>query len=83
MGLLFCYLVTQPLGNEDAAWIGGFTAVEGEQQIQGWEVKDINLRATAWASACDDVCNAISVAIVYANARTACEFFCVGIKLGK
>ncbi len=78
-----CLKVTQPLGNEDAAWVGGCAAEEGEQQIQSWEVKDINLRTTAWASAGEDICNAISVAIVDANANATSEVFCVGHELGK
>ena len=40
-----------PLGNKDAAGVGWIAAVEGEQQIQGWEAKAIDLRAAAWARA--------------------------------
>ena len=49
------------LAHEDAAGVGWIAAVEGEQQIQGWEVKDINLRATAWACAGKNICNAIAI----------------------
>ena len=49
--ILFCYLVTLPLTHEDAAGVSWIAAVKREQQIQGWEVKDINLWAAAWASA--------------------------------
>ena len=83
MGLLFCYLVTLPLAHEYTAGVGWITAVEGEQQIQSWEAKDINLWATAWASAGEDICNAIAIAIADANANAACEVFCVGHELGK
>ena len=78
-----CLKVAKQLAHEDAAWIGGFAAVEGEQQIQSWEVKDINLGAAAWASAGKNVCNAIAVAIIDCNANSACEVFCVGHELGK
>jgi hypothetical protein len=71
------------LAHEDASGVGWIAAVEGEQQIQSWEVKDINLRATAWACAGKNVCNAISVAIVDANANAAGKVFCVGHELGK
>ena len=78
-----CLKVTQPLGNEDAAWVGGCAAEEGEEQIQSWKVKDLHMRAAAWACAGKYVCNAIAITIVDCNARTACEVFCVGIKLRK
>ena len=35
------------LAHEYAAGVSWIAAVEGEQQIQSWEVKDINLWATA------------------------------------
>jgi len=57
------------LAHEYAAGVSWVAAVEGEQQIQSWEIKDINLRATAWACAGEDICNAIGVAIVDANAQ--------------
>ena len=80
----FWYLVTLLLlAHEYAAGVSWIAAVEGEQQIQSWEVKDINLRATAWASAGKNVCNAISVAIVDANTNAAGKVFCVGHELGK
>ncbi len=81
MGLLFCYLVTLPLGNEDAAWVGGFAAEEGEEQIQSWEVKDLHMRAAAWAYTGDQVCNAIAVGIVNGNANAPGEDFCVSHEL--
>ena len=37
------------LGNKDAAWVGGFAAVELKQYIQSWEAKDLHMRAAAWA----------------------------------
>ena len=40
------------LAHEDAAGVSWIAAVEGEQQIQSWEVKDINLLDTAPASVC-------------------------------
>ena len=80
----FCYLVTLlPLAHEDAAWIGGFAAVELKQQIQSWEAEGFNMRAAAWACACDNVCNAIAVAIVDCNTSATGKVFCVGIKLCK
>ena len=78
-----CLEVAKPLADEYAAGVGWIAAVEGEQQIQSWEVKDINLWATAWACAGEDICNAIGVAIIDANANAACEVFCVGHELGK
>ena len=84
MGLLFfCYLVTLQLAHKDAASVGWIAAVEGEQQIQCWEAKDINLWAAAWASTCDDICNSIAVAIVDTNANATCEVSCIGHKLCK
>ncbi len=77
MGLFFL------LADEDAAGVSWVAAVEGEQQIQSWEVKDINLRAAAWASAGKNVCKAIAVAIVDSNASATGKVFCVGIKLCK
>ena len=71
------------LADEDAAWIGGFAAVEFKQQIQSWEAEGFNMRAAAWACAGKNVSNAIAIAIVDSNARAACEVFCVGIKLRK
>ncbi len=71
------------LAHEDAAWVGGFAAVEFKQQIQSWDAKGFNMGAAAWACAGKYVCNAIAITIVDCNARTACEVFCVGIKLGK
>ena len=50
---LSCLKVIKRLADEDAAGVSWVAAVEREQQIQGWEVKDINLRATAWA--CENV----------------------------
>ena len=41
------------LADINTAGVGWIATVEGEQQIQSWEVKDINLRATAWA--CENV----------------------------
>ena len=79
----FFTLTSPMLAHEDAAGVSWVAAVEGEQQIQCWEVKDINLRAAAWASAGENVCNAISVAIVDANANATSEVFCVGHELGK
>jgi hypothetical protein len=78
----FCYLLTLSLAHEDAAWIGGFTAVEFKQQIQSWEAEGFDMGAAAWACAGKNVCNAIAVTIVYANASAACEVFCVGHELG-
>lgn len=75
--------VTKPLAHEYPTGVGWVAAVEGEQQIQGWEVKDINLWAAAWASAGENVCNSIAITIVDANANPACEVFCVGHELGK
>ncbi len=84
MGLLFfCYLVTLQLAHKDAAGVSWIAAVEGEQQIQGWEAKDINLWAAAWASAGDNVCNTIAIAIVDSNTNATCKVFCVGHELGK
>ena len=83
MGRLFCYLVTLPLAHKDAAGVSWVAAVEGEQYIQCWEAEDINLWTAAWACAGENVCNAISVAIVDANARAACKVLCVGHELGK
>jgi hypothetical protein len=71
------------LTHEDAAGVSCFAAVEGEQQIQSWEVKDINLWAATWASACDNICNAIAIAIVDCNANATGKGFCVGHELGK
>ena len=51
--------------------------------MQGWEAEDLHMGAAAWACAGDNICNAIAVAIVYANANATGEIFCVGIKLGK
>ena len=83
MGLLFCYLVTLQLAHEYAAGVGWIAAIEFKQQIQSWEVKDINLWAAAWASACDNICNAIAIAIVDCNANATGKGFCVGHELGK
>jgi hypothetical protein len=60
-----------------------FTAVELKQYIQSREAEGFNMRATAWASAGEDICNSIAIAIVDCNASAACEVFCVGIKLRK
>ena len=75
--------IAQSLAHEDAAGVGWIAAVEGEQQIQGWEAKDINLWAAAWASTGKNVCNAIAVTIIDANARAACKVLCVGHELRK
>ena len=80
---LFCYLVTLPLAHEDTTLVSCIATVEREQQIQSWEAKDINLWGATWASAGENVCNAIAVAIVNANANAASEVFCVGHELGK
>jgi hypothetical protein len=78
----FCYLVTLlPLAHEDAAWVGGFAAVELKQYIQSREAKGFNMRAAAWACACEDVWNSIAVAIVYTNTNAAGKVFCVGHEL--
>ena len=53
MGRLFCYLVTLPLAHKDAAWVGGFAAIELKQYIQSGEAKGFNMRATTWA--CENV----------------------------
>jgi hypothetical protein len=79
----FCYLLTLSLAHEDAAWIGGFTAVEFKQQIQSWEAEGFDMGAAAWACAGKNVCNAISVAIVDANTNATGKVFCVGHELGK
>ena len=71
------------LAHEDAAWIGGFAAVELKQQIQSREAEGFYMGSTAWSCAGEDICNAIAVAIVDCNASAACKVFCVGIKLGK
>jgi hypothetical protein len=42
----------QSLADVNAAGVIGVAAVVGEQQIQVWEVKDINLLDTAPASVC-------------------------------
>ena len=81
MGYLFCYLVTLQLAHKDAAGVGLFAAVEGEQQIQSWEAKDFNFWAAAWACAGDDICNAIAVAIVDTDANATGKGFCVGHEL--
>jgi hypothetical protein len=80
---LGCLKVTKKLAHEYAAGVGWVAAVEGEQQIQSWEAKDINLRATAWACAGENICDAISVAIVDANTNATGKVFCVGHELGK
>ena len=46
-----CLKVTKQLADEYTAGVGWIAAVEGEQQIQGWEAKAIDLRAAAWACA--------------------------------
>ena len=79
VGLDYLFL----LADKDAAGAGWIAAVEGEQQIQGWEVKDINLWAAAWACAGENICNAIAIAIIDANANAASEVFCVGHELGE
>jgi hypothetical protein len=71
MGLDYLFL----LAYEDTAGVTWVAAVEGEQQIQSWEVKDINLWATAWACAGEDICNAIAVAIVDPNANATGKGF--------
>ena len=78
-----CWKVTNQLAHEDAAGVGWIAAVEGEQQIQGWEAEDINLWATSRACAGKDICNTIAVSIVDANPNAACEIFCIGHELGK
>ena len=82
-----CARINQNLSTElpykNAAWVGWIAAVKREQQIQGWEAEDLHMGAAARASAGDNICNAIAVAIVYANANAACKVFCVGIKLRK
>ena len=70
-----CLKVAQLLADEYATGVGCIAAVEGEQQIQSWEVKDINLWGTAWACAGKNVCNAIAVAIVDPNANATGKGF--------
>jgi hypothetical protein len=77
MGLIFL------LAHEDAAGVGWIAAIEREQQIQGWEAKDINLRAAAWASACDNICSAIAVAIIDCNTNATGKVFCISHELGE
>ena len=77
MGLLFL------LAHEDAAWVGFFAAIELKQEIQSWEAECFNMRAAAWACACDNICSAIAVAIVYTNTNATGKVFCIGHELGK
>jgi len=76
-----CLKVTHLLAHEYAAGVGLFAAIEGEQQIQSWEAEGFNMRAAAWACACDDICNAIAIAIVDCNANATGKGFCVGHEL--
>ena len=78
-----CLKVAQSLAHEYATLISCIAAIEGEQQIQSWEAKDFNFWATAWASACEDICNAIAVAIVDADSNATGKGFWVGHELGK
>ena len=77
MGLFFL------LAHEDAAWVGLFAAIEFKQEIQSWEAKCFNMRAAAWACACDNICSAIAVAIVYTNTNATGKVFCIGHELCK